>query len=89
MQLDFTSEHIGFRCAQTIKVDIRKKKKPTTLTTTVRPPPKRPPKVHRLKDTWSYKMKSMLTDIMDGGKETAQTIMEKLKKMKGKKTEEL
>ena len=86
MPLDFTSESIGFRCAQTIKVDPRRKRR--LPTTTPKPKPKkRAPKVHRLKDTWSYKMKTMLEDIMEGGKESAQSVMRKLKRMR--KQEEL
>ena len=82
VQLDFSIENIGFRCAKTIKINMRKKT--TTTTTTVAPPRKvkRAPKIHRVKDTWTYKMKQMLEDIISGGKESAQEVMEKLKQMK-------
>ena len=84
MQLDFTSENVGFRCAQTIKIDTRRRKL-TTTTPKPQPPKKREPKTHRKKDTWAFKMKAMLEDIMEGGKETAQSVMDKLKGMRRKK----
>ena len=98
-------ENIGFRCASTVKrIDrasveqsrTRRRRgdaaaaapSPAAATDSERPP-RRAPRRHYYNETWEYKVKKILHDVMTGDVDSADSVLKGLKNRDKKAKDEL